>query len=249
MRALTGGAPKEMIPVAGRPAVEWVVRECAASGIEELLLVVAPDKPEIERHLSPLAGQPGYPRQITYAIQAEPRGLADAMRLGRAFAGAEPLAVALPDNLFLGDAPGLAQVIEGWAAVGLTTVAVVEILAEEAARRGATAVLSGELVGDEYQIAKIPGKGERTARFDTGGRPSAYTNVGRYVLTGDAFDAIDAVARDLPAGAELDDVPVLQRLLEQGRLGGRRIRGRFVDLGIPEGIAEADRLLRDLAGA
>lgn len=244
MRALTGGAPKELISVAGRPAVEWVVRECAASGIDEVLVVIAPDKLEIARHLTPLAGQPGFPERIVYAMQTEPRGLADAIRLGREFAAGDPLAVALPDNLFVGDSPGLAQVIETHFATGLTTVAVVEIFAEEASRRGPTAVLSGELVGDEYRIATIPGKGERSARFDTGGRPSAFTNVGRYVLTAEAFEGIDAVELSLPPGSELDDVPVLQRLLEMGRLTGRRIRGRFLDLGLPDGLAEADRLLR-----
>ena len=43
---------------------------------------------------------------------------------------------------------------------------------------------------------------------------------------------------------EAVDVPVLQRLLAEDRLVGRRIRGRFLDLGLPEGYAEADRLLR-----
>jgi hypothetical protein len=52
------------------------------------------------------------------------------------------------------------------------------------------------------------------------------------------------VDRALPSGAELDDVPVLQRMLAGGRLVGRRMRGRFLDLGLPEGFAEADRVLR-----
>ena len=244
MLGLTSGAAKELIPVAGVPAVEWVVRECAASGIDELLVIIAPGKESIAEHLTPLADRPEYPARIEFAVQPTARGLADAIRLGRDFAGGEPLAIALPDNLFVGDAPGVVQVVESFASTGRNTVAVVEIFAEEAARRGPTSVLPGELAGDEYRIARIPDKGERTARFDTGGRPSAFTNVGRYVFTPELFDVIDAVERALPAGAELDDVPVLQRLLAEDRLVGRRIRGRFLDLGLPEGYAEADRLLR-----
>lgn len=245
MRALTGGAPKEMMAVAGVPAVEWVARECATSGIEELLVVIAPGKEAISEHLAPLAGRGGMPVRIEFAMQPNARGLADAMRLGREFAAGDPFAIALPDNLFVGAAPGVAQVAESFGKTGQNTVAVVEILAEEAARRGPTAVLSGELIGDEYRIGHIPGKGERAARFDTGGRPSAFTNVGRYVFGPELFQAIDEIERELPAGAELDDVPVLQRLLSENRLVGRRMLGRFLDLGLPEGHAEADQFLEN----
>jgi UTP-glucose-1-phosphate uridylyltransferase len=69
-------------------------------------------------------------------------------------------------------------------------------------------------------------------------------NVGQFVFTTELFDVIEAVDRALPSGAELDDVPVLQRMLAGGRLVGRRMRGRFLDLGLPEGFAQADRVLR-----
>jgi hypothetical protein len=58
---------------------------------------------------------------------------------------------------------------------------------------------------------------------------------------------IDEVDRSLAPGAELDDIPVLQRLLARGRLTGRRIRGRFLDVGLPQGYAEADALLAGVA--
>jgi UTP-glucose-1-phosphate uridylyltransferase len=59
------------------------------------------------------------------------------------------------------------------------------------------------------------------------------------VFTADAFDAIDAVERTLPEGAELDDVPVMQRLLSSGKLTGRRMEGRFFDVGLVSGYMEA----------
>lgn len=243
MLGLTGGAPKEMIPVAGVPAVEWVARECAASGVDELLVVIAPGKEAIVRHLEPLAGTEGMPRLVEFVVQPEARGLADAIRMGRDFAADAALGVALPDNLFVGDAPGLAQVAASWARTGENVVAVVEIFAHEAERRGSTSVFPGRVEGDEFRIERIPDKGERGARFDTGGEPSAFTGVGRYVFEPDAFQVIDEVERTLPAGAELDDVPVMQRLLSRGRLVGRRMHGRFLDLGLPEGYHEANSAL------
>ena len=243
MLALTGGAPKEMIRVGGVPAVEWVARECAASGVDELLVVIAPGKEAIVEHLEPLAGRDGLPRRIAFVVQPEARGLADAIRMGRDFADGEALGVALPDNLFVGDAPGLAQVIESWARTGQNVVAVVEIMAGDAERRGPTSVFPGRVEGDEFHIATIPSKGERGARFDTGGAPSAFTGVGRYVFEPDALTIVDEVEATLPHGAELDDVPVMQLLLARHRLVGRRILGRFLDLGLPDGYHEADRWL------
>jgi UTP--glucose-1-phosphate uridylyltransferase len=243
MAGLTRGAPKELLPVAGTPALEWVVRECVESGIDEVLVVTAPGKEAIERHFAPRAGAPGMPRRLEFVVQPEPRGLADAIRLGRDFAAGGPLAVALPDNLFLGEVPGLAEVIEAFARHAMSAVAIVEIDAEEAARRGPTAIYQGALDGDDFHIAHIPSKGAHGATFDLRGAHSAFTGVGRYVFTDELFPTIDEVERALPPGAELDDVPVMQSLLARGRLIGRRMRGRFLDIGLPSGYEEANALL------
>jgi UTP-glucose-1-phosphate uridylyltransferase len=243
MLALTGGAPKELLRVGGESALARVARECAASGVTELLVVIAPGKREIIEHLSPMAGAPGMPLRIAFVEQPEPRGLADAIRLGRDFAAGGPLGVALPDNLFVGDRPALAQVVDRFVDAGRNVVAVVEISAAEAGRRGPTSVLEGHLVGGGYEITRIPDKREGAACFDTLGAASAFTAVGRFVLDADAFHAIDEVERELPLGAELDDLPVMQRLLRNGRLTGRWVRGRFLDLGLPDGFREADELL------
>jgi UTP--glucose-1-phosphate uridylyltransferase len=242
MLALTGGAPKELLPVGGTSAVARVVQECAAGGFDELLVVIAPDKEVLVEHLSPLQGTPGHPSRIDFVIQPVPRGLADAIRFGRDFAAGEPLGVALPDNLFVDDAPAMRQLHEAWARHGTSVVGVVEITAEEARRRGATSVYEGRLEGDDFHLRRIPDKGEKGGRFDTGGRDSAFTGIGRYVFTTDAFDAIDEVEQRLPAGRELDDIPVMQLLLERRRMVGCRVRGRFLDLGLPEGYVEADAL-------
>ena len=239
MQSLTKGNAKELLEIAGVPLVVRVLEECAESGITEALVVISPDKPEIVDRLSPLAGTSGMPSMISFALQHEPRGLADAIRHGREFAGRSPLAVALPDNLFAGAAPGLKQVTDTFSSTGKNAVAMVEITAAEASRRGPTSVYPGSLDGDEFVIERIPDKGERGKTFDTGGKSSAFTGVGRYVFHPEVFEVIDEVERTLAEGAELDDVPVMQRLLAAGKLTGRRIRGRFFDVGLVSGYEEA----------
>ena len=240
MMALTGGAPKELVQVAGTPVVVRVLEECAESGIEEALVVISPDKADLVDALAPLEGRPGMPQSISFTVQRHPHGLADAIRLGRGYSAGHPMAVALPDNLFGGTEPALRQVIDTYEATRKNVVAVVEITAAEADRRGPTSVFPGQAAGAEYVIERIPAKGERGRTFDTRGASSAFTGVGRYVFTADAFDVIDEVERSLPADAELDDVPVMQRLLERGLLTGRVIEGRFYDVGIVSGYQEAE---------
>ena len=156
MQSLTKGMAKELLEVAGVPVVVRVLEECAESGIEEVLVVISPEKTEIVERLAPLAGTAGMPTSISFAVQGEPRGLADAIRLGRGFSAGLPMAVALPDNLFAGAEPGLRQVIETHAGTNKNVVAMVEITAQEASRRGPTSVYPGTLQGDEFVIERIP---------------------------------------------------------------------------------------------
>ena len=245
MASLSGGRAKELLPVAGTPLLSWVLRECAASGIEEVMVVISPGKEEVAETAQGAAGRPGMPARIAIGIQHGPRGLADAIRVGRNFAGDSPLAVALPDNLFVGAAPGLAQLIAVYQTTGKNVVAMVELFQKDAERYGPTSIYPGSVHGDEFRVDAVPAKGDRGKTFDLRGAASGFTGVGRYVFSPEVFATIDEVEKRLSAGDELDDIPVMRVLLERGRLTGCRIRGDFLDVGIPSGYAEAnDRLGR-----
>jgi UTP--glucose-1-phosphate uridylyltransferase len=245
MSSVTKGTAKELLPIAGSPLVLRVMEECAASGVSDVLIVSAPGKDDLNGTARAAAGGPRMPQRVRVIMQENPRGLADAIRLGRDFAGNDTFGVALPDNLFLGDEPALAQLFRVHERTGKNVVAIVELTAENQARYGPTAIYPGRLNGDEYVIQSIPDKGPRHATFDLQGATSAFTGVGRYVFLPEVFSAIDEVEANLPAGNELDDIPVLQMLLRRGRLTGCRIRGDFLDVGLPSGYREADvRLAR-----
>jgi UTP--glucose-1-phosphate uridylyltransferase len=244
MATLTHGGAKELLPIGGKPQVLRVMEECAASGIDEVLIVSAPGKGDLEHVVREAAGKPGMPARVEVVIQENPRGLADAIRLGRDFARQAPIGVALPDNLFIGDRPGLRQLIDVYSATGKNVVAIVELIAANRDRYGPTAIYPGRVNGYEFVIERIPDKGPKSKTFDLGGAASAFTGVGRYVFLPEVFEVIDEVDASLPRGKELDDIPVLQRLLERGRLTGCVIRGDFLDIGLPSGYLEADERFR-----
>jgi UTP-glucose-1-phosphate uridylyltransferase len=243
MSSLTKGAAKELLPIAGVPLVLRVMEECAASGAREVLIVSAPGKEDLNETARAAAGSPRMPARVHVITQENPRGLADAIRLGRDFVGGDTFGVALPDNLFLGAEPALAQLSAVHERTGKNVVAIVELTAANRDRYGPTAIYPGRLKGDEYIIESIPTKGPRGTTFDLGGATSAFTGVGRYVFLPEVFSAIEEVEKTLASGQELDDIPVMQLLLQRERLNGCRIRGDFLDVGLPTGYREADARL------
>ena len=240
MSTLTGGAAKELLPIGGVPLVLRVMEECAASGIEEVLVVSAPGKFDLEDAVRAAAGKPGMPARVEVDIQDEPRGLADAIRLGRFFASGAPLAVALPDNLFIGDDPALSQLIDVYKRTGKGVVAIVQLTAANKDRYGPTAIYPGRVEEKEFIIQSIPEKGPREKSFDLKGAATAFTGVGRYVFLPGVFATIDEVEASRAKDKELDDIPVMQLLLKRGRLTGCLMRGDFLDVGLPSGYQEAN---------
>jgi UTP--glucose-1-phosphate uridylyltransferase len=243
MASVSGGGAKELLPVAGTPLILRVMQECAASGMSEVMVVISPGKEEVAETARGAAGALGMPARVEIGIQAAPRGLADAIRVGRDFAGASTFAVALPDNLFVGPQPALAQLVSVHRATGKNVVAMVELFQRDADRYGPTSIYPGKVDGNEFRIEAVPAKGDRAKTFDLRGAPSGFTGVGRYVFLPEVFGTIDEVEAELRAGEELDDIPVMRLLLNRGRLTGCRIQGDFLDVGIPSGYREAnDRL-------
>lgn len=240
MATLTGGAAKELLPIGGVPLVLRVMEECAASGIDEVLIVSAPGKNDLDSVVRSAAGSEGMPTKVEVVIQEEPRGLADAIRLGRFFAQGAPLAVALPDNLFIGDAPGLSQLIDVYQRTGKGVVAIVKLTAANKDRYGPTPIYPGREGVGEFIIDRIPDKGSRDKTFDLRGAATAFTGVGRYVFLPGVFATIDEVEAVRASSKELDDIPVMQLLLKRGRLTGCLIRGDFLDVGLPAGYLEAN---------
>jgi NDP-sugar pyrophosphorylase family protein len=122
--------PKEILPVVDRPAIQVVVEEAIASGIEEIVVVVAPGRslvldhfapvPDLERHLQErgkrdlldLVRSIATMALITRAEQRQPLGLGHAVLQARAAIGDEPFAVILPDDIFDSEPPCLRQLLD-----------------------------------------------------------------------------------------------------------------------------------------
>jgi UTP--glucose-1-phosphate uridylyltransferase len=235
MRPMTRWIPKELLPVGLTPLIHWTLAEAADAGLTRAIVVTNPAKPLLGEVA--LDFQPSSELRVVLVSQDRPAGLGDALMRARSLLGGDPFAVVLPDNLFRGPNQ-TAAVLDAWRRHATASVLIAEVTAEEAGTKGATgrARVRDESDGS-LRVIDIAEKG--VGRFDTGGGGRAATPIGRFVLPGDVFAEFDDLARSLPPGAELDDVPVLQRLARRGELVGVRCGAEFYDVGVPEGYRQA----------
>jgi len=233
LHPITRWLPKETLPVALRPVLHWALDEAADAGLLRAIVVTNPHKPMLE---AVARSYPG-PLDLEFVPQDHPRGLGDALLRARDQLAGSPFVTILPDNLFQGPNP-TAAVLDTHRATGLATVLLAEISREEAATKGATGRASIRREADgTIRVTGIAEKG--AGRFDPAGQESAVTPIGRMAFPSGILEEFEAVGRSLPPGAELDDVPVMQRLAGRGALAGAMNRARFYDVGVPEGYRDA----------
>ena len=190
----TKSVPKELLPLVDRPALDFILQEFVDSGITELLLISSRRKRALEDYLDhevelegalERAGKPDMlqkiappPLKVTVVRQAAMRGTGHALLLAREFAGSDPVIVAYPDDIHIGDPPLSAQLIETHTATGATVLATIYD-PPHLERYGIVA-----LDDDEEHVTDIV---EKPA---PGTEPSREASIGRYLYTPDFFQEL-----------------------------------------------------------
>jgi UTP--glucose-1-phosphate uridylyltransferase len=198
--------PKELLPIAGKPLIQFAVEEAAASGIETVILVISSGKGLLAEHFHPnphlenllrargnaqaaeLIHRLSELAEIRTVWQDSPLGLADAIRCARAPVGDEPFAVILPDALIDSDRPCIAQLMacyENHPGCVLATQSV------EVADVGRFGILDVIPVHDPCCGGRVHRVVSLTERPSPKATSSRFGIFGRYILEPEIFWCID----------------------------------------------------------
>ena len=97
---LTLGISKQLLPVYDKPMIYYPLSMLMLAGIREILVITTPEDNQQYQRLLGDGSQLGM--RFEYAVQAEPRGLADAFLIGKEFIGDDKVCLILGDNIFYG---------------------------------------------------------------------------------------------------------------------------------------------------
>jgi len=223
----TKSQPKEMLPVARKPIVQYVVEELVSNGIQQILFVTGRSKSAIENHFDhdpelfqalTQSNKQDLLRELDfealkanffYTRQRLQRGLGDAILCAENFAGEEPFLVALGDSILGLNAVSravsrMADVFDSKRAS--CVIAVEEVPREETSHYG---IVQPEQTGDVFRVINLV---EKPAPHEA---PSNLAIAGRYIFSPLVFDMIRRVKPDKRGEIQLTDA--IQFMCEEGR--------------------------------
>lgn len=217
----TKAIPKEMLPVFDRPAIQYVVDEALAAGIEHIVFVTGRNKGAIEDYfdrsyeleatlreknkaaqLEEINLSVRAPGSMSFVRQQSAQGLGHAVWCARDIVGDEPFAVMLPDMLMMAKPSCLAQMVEAYDKVGGNIIAVEPTDTPE--RYG---VITPE--SRDGRLIKMKGMVEKPKRENA---PSNLFISGRYILQPEIFELL--ASQEPGAGNEIQLTDSMARLMD-----------------------------------
>ncbi|MDQ3220169.1 MAG: UTP--glucose-1-phosphate uridylyltransferase GalU [Acidobacteriota bacterium] len=235
----TKSSPKEMLPLVDKPLIQYSVEEAVASGIESILIITGRDKAAIENHfdisfeLEEVLKEKGKIEmfdlvrsisdiaQISYTRQKQALGLGHAVYQAKDFAGSEPFAVLLADDIVDAEKPALLQMIEVFEKYDAPVIATMQVEGEAISRFG---VIDAEEI--EPNVFRIRDMVEKPAFADA---PSDLAIIGRYIFTPDIFAAIEQTSPG--SGGEIQITDAMRLLLKDRPFYAVKLDGKRHDAG------------------
>jgi UTP--glucose-1-phosphate uridylyltransferase len=211
----TKAQPKEMLPVVDKPAIQYVVEEAVAAGIDDILIITGRNKRSLEDHFDrnfelehqlEAKGKTGDLAEVVelaeladihFVRQGEPLGLGHAVSVARKHVGNEPFVVMLGDDIMDEHSTVLADMIKSFGETGNSLVALMEVPIEEISSYGCAAVEDRD--GALCRITEIVEKPAPDAA------PSNLAVMGRYLFTPSIFEELEGAEPGVGGEIQLTD--------------------------------------------
>ncbi|NQY89284.1 MAG: UTP--glucose-1-phosphate uridylyltransferase GalU [Colwellia sp.] len=257
MLPATKAIPKEMLPIVDKPMIQYIVDECVAAGITEIVLVTHSSKNAIENHFDKSFElettlekrvkrklldeiQAICPKDVTimHVRQGEAKGLGHAVLKARPIIGNEPFVVVLPD-VILDDAcsnlktENLAAMLTRFNDSGHSQIMVEPVPMEMVSNYGVVDCAGHELAAGESKamtaVVEKPPVDEA---------PSNLAVVGRYVLSAQIWDLLEFTPPG--AGDEIQLTDAIASLMKVETVEAFHMTGKSHDCGSKLGYMKAN---------
>lgn len=243
----TKAIPKEMLPLADKPTIQYIVEEAVASGIEHIIVVTSRTKRAIEDHFdeSPelrtalerkgdkvkldMLERIESMAQISFTRQPRPHGLGHAILMAKDLVGDEPFGVLLGDDLVVNpERPCLRQLMDVHERHGGCVIAAMRVPREQTRLYGVFELDEGQDV--DARTHRVRDLVEKPKPEEA---PSDLAVIGRYVLTPDIFEALQHT--EPGSGGEIQLTDGMRALRGREPIYAYEFEGTRYDTGDPVG--------------
>lgn len=250
MLPATKSVPKELIPIVDKPALQYLVEEIKASGIDDIMIIISRGKTLIEDHfdyapeLEERLRMGGAAKaealkqvreiadmaDIVYTRQKVMLGTGHALMLARDFVGNEPFAVLYGDDVIMNDEkPVLSQLTAVYDKYGKSVAGVQEV-SKEAILKYSTMDVT-KIEDRLYNLTDMIEKPKPEEVI------SLFTILGRIILTPDIFDYLDKTA--YAENGELQLTDAMKMMANDGGMMAFDFEGIRYDMGNKLGVMQA----------
>lgn len=220
MRPFTESMPKALVPVLGRPFVDWQLDLLAANGVERAVFSVGYRSEMLRRHVGDGSA---HGVAVSWVDEGEElRGTAGALRLALDRGGLDPAFFVLYGDSYL-PAP-MPPVEAAWR------------------ESGQPALMSVLLNEGRWDASNAIYRDGRVALYDKS-RPADRRSELRWIDYGLSVLTAEVVRREVPPGGPADLADVYRTLSLRGELAGYEVRERFYEVGSPAGVADLEAFL------
>jgi UTP--glucose-1-phosphate uridylyltransferase len=246
----TKAIPKEMMPLVDRPIIQYAVEEAAASGIEQIIIVIATGRSAIEDHFDSNASLERWLEErgdidmlrtirrisefgtVAFVHQREQLGLGHAVLMAKDLVGDEPFAVILSDDVMLNPSgePVTRQLIDAHVTHRGSVIAVQRVDRQDVTRYGILDPLH-----EEGRLVEIRNLVEKPSVEDA---QSDLSVLGLYYLTRKIFDVLEQTSRG--AGGEIQLTDAIRILIGEQPVFGYQFEGTRHDAGTRLGWLKAN---------
>lgn len=242
---ITKGVAKELLPIIDKPALQYIIEECVASGIEEIYLITSPLKPAIKNYFSKniklekfLSSKEKYEElklvqnisnicKIYYLVQKKPLGSGHAVNLAQKYIKNEPFAVLYGDDLMSYDKPVLKQLIEVYEKNDSNVLGVKKVKDDLVNRYGI-------IEFEDENLMKVKSIVEKP-NIDSA--PSNIASLGRYILKPEIFNELDNLKM---TNKEYQLTNAIDNLMQKQDFYACEFVGDYYDIGSKFGYLKAN---------